>query len=84
MLATGRPSSVSAAVAAAAPPAVDRFPEMQALVADRRPDRPVQPMSDTGLIGCGRACAGHRHRGGLGPVLMSGTLADTAYRLLPA
>jgi hypothetical protein len=52
MLATsGRPSPVSAAVAAAAPPAVDRFPEMQALVAERRSDRPVQPMSGTDLIG---------------------------------
>lgn len=55
----------------------------KALVAERRPGRPVPPMAGTAAIG-GCASAGHRHRGGPGPVLDDGILAGAAYRLLPA
>ncbi|MFF9541577.1 hypothetical protein ACF1BU_36645 [Streptomyces sp. NPDC014724] len=50
---------------------------MEALVAERRPDRTVPSMAGTAAIGA-VASAGRRHRGGPGPVLDGGVLADTA------
>jgi hypothetical protein len=41
-----------------------------------------EPVGDRKRLGC--ASAGHRHRGGRDLSSMSGILADSSYRLLPA
>ena len=57
---------------------------IEALVAERRPDRPVPPMAGTAAIGAVAHLLATCHRGGRGPSSMSGILACTAYRLLLA
>jgi hypothetical protein len=56
---------------------------MEALVAERRPDRPVPPMAGTAAIGAVVHLPAAAEEG-RDLSSMSGVLADTAYRLLPA
>jgi hypothetical protein len=57
---------------------------MEALVAERRPDRPVPPMAGTAAIGAVVRLPAAAIEEGRGLSSMSGVLAGTAYRLLPA
>ena len=57
---------------------------MEALVAERRPDRPVPPMAGTAAIGAVVHLLGTAIEEGRDLSSMSGILADTAYRLLLA
>lgn len=57
---------------------------MQALVAERRPDRPVPPMAGTAAIGAVVHLPGAVIEEGRDRSSMSGILAGTAYRLLLA
>ncbi|MFE0378650.1 hypothetical protein ACFW1M_24390 [Streptomyces inhibens] len=53
-------------------------------VAERRPDRPVPPMAGTAAIGAVVHLPATAIEEGRDLSSMSGILADTAYRLLPA
>jgi hypothetical protein len=53
-------------------------------VAERRPDRPVPPMAGTAAVGVGVHLLATAIREGRDLSLMSGILADSSYRLLPA
>ena len=57
---------------------------MEALVAGRRPDRPVPPMAGTAAIGAVVHPLATAIEEGRNLSSMSGILADTAYRLLLA
>jgi hypothetical protein len=57
---------------------------MEALVAERRPDRPVPPMAGTAAIGAVVRLPAAAIEEGRGLSSMSGILAGTACRLLPA
>ncbi|MFJ7494522.1 hypothetical protein ACIQZB_25600 [Streptomyces sp. NPDC097727] len=57
---------------------------MKALVAGRRPDRPVPPMAGTSAIGAVVHLPASAIKEGRDLSSMSGILAGTAYRLLPA
>ncbi|WP_176739917.1 hypothetical protein [Streptomyces sp. Ncost-T10-10d] len=57
---------------------------MEALVAERRPDRPVPPMAGTGAIGAVVHLLASAIEEGRDLSSMSGILADTACRPLPA
>ncbi|WP_406326929.1 hypothetical protein [Streptomyces sp. NBC_00203] len=53
-------------------------------MAERRPDRPVQPMAGTAAIGAAVHLPATAIEEGRDLSSMSGLLADSAYRLLPA
>jgi hypothetical protein len=57
---------------------------MEALVAERRPDRPVPPIAGTAAIGAVVHLLAAAIEEGRDPSSMSGILAGTAYRLLLA
>lgn len=57
---------------------------MEALVAERRPDRPVPPMGGTVAIGAIMHLPATAIEEDRDLSSMSGILADTTYRLLPA
>ncbi|MER5548971.1 hypothetical protein [Streptomyces sp. NPDC002589] len=57
---------------------------MEALVAERRPDRPVPPMAGTAAIGAVVQLPANAIEEGRHLSSMSGLLAGTGYPLLPA
>ncbi|SFQ69878.1 hypothetical protein SAMN05421810_11390 [Amycolatopsis arida] len=57
---------------------------MEALVAERRPDRPVPPMAGTAAVGAVVHLLATALEEGRDLPSMSGVLADSSYRLLPA
>ena len=57
---------------------------MEALVAERRPDRPVPPMAGTAAVGAVVHLLTTAIEEGRDLFSMSGILADSSYRLLPA
>jgi len=57
---------------------------MEALVAERHPDRPVPPMAGTAEVGEVVHLLATAIEEGRGLSSMSGILAESSYRLLPA
>ena len=57
---------------------------MEALVAEGRPDRPVPPMAGTAAVGAVVDLLATAIEEGRDLSSMSGILADSSYRLLPA